>query len=98
MTTKPLQVKDYKSNLGFEIDSQFFKQEISTTTSYYFQVLQNQTMEYHKLQLLKKDKLNGKDDVALNLSPDGNQFNISINGTTLTATKTTLNATIGDSP
>ena len=35
-------------------------------------------------------------NVALNLCPDGSKINISINGTTLTATKTALNATIGD--
>ena len=35
------------------------------------------------------------DNVALNLCPDGSEINISINGTTLNATKTSLNVTIG---
>ena len=39
-----------------------------------------------------------KEDVALNLCPNGSQlqFSIHINGTTLTATKTALKVTIGD--
>ena len=36
------------------------------------------------------------DNVALNLCPDGSEINISINGTTLDATKTSLNVTIGN--
>lgn len=43
-----------------------------------------------------KDKRNNKDDIALNLSPDGSQLSISINGTTVNVTKTSFNATIGD--
>ena len=35
-------------------------------------------------------------NVALNLCPDGSEVNISINGTTLTATKSSLNVTIGN--
>ena len=45
-----------------------------------------------------KDESSRKPDdtnVTLNLCPDGSKINISINGTTLTATKTSLNATIG---
>ena len=38
----------------------------------------------------------GDDNVALNLCPDGSEINISINGTTLNATKTSLNITIGN--
>ena len=34
-------------------------------------------------------------NVAFNLCPDGSKVNISINGTTLIATKTSLNVTIG---
>ena len=36
------------------------------------------------------------DNVALNFCPDGSEINISINGTTLNATKTSLNVTIGN--
>ena len=49
-------------------------------------------------RLMKKDRCSEKSDdsnVALNLCPDGSKINISINGTTLTATKTSLNVTIG---
>ena len=49
-------------------------------------------------RLMKRDECSKKSDdnnVALNLCPDGSKINISINGTTLTATKTSLNATIG---
>ena len=53
-------------------------------------------MEYQKFQQLKKDTVSEKEDVALNLCPNGSQFSIHINGTTLTATKTALKATIGD--
>ena len=38
----------------------------------------------------------GDDNVTLNLCPDGNEINISINGTTLNVTKTSLNVTIGN--
>ena len=47
---------------------------------------------------LEPQSNNGKADdsnVALNLCSDGSKINISSNGTTLTATKTSLNATIG---
>ena len=49
-------------------------------------------------RLMKKDRCSEKSDdsnVALNLCPDGSKISMSINGTTLTATKTSLNATIG---
>ena len=49
-------------------------------------------------RLMKKDRCSEKSDdsnVALNLCPNGSKINISINGTTLTATKTSLNVTIG---
>ena len=49
-------------------------------------------------RLMKRDGCSKKSDdsnVALNLCPDESKINISINGTTLTATKTSLNATIG---
>ena len=51
-----------------------------------------------KLESQLSEKNNSKSDdanVALNLCPDGSEMNISSNGTTLTATKTSLNATIG---
>ena len=47
---------------------------------------------------MKRDGCSKKSDdssVALNLCPDGSSVNISINGITLTATKSSLNATIG---
>ena len=50
-------------------------------------------------RLMKKDRFSEKLDdsnVALNLCPDGSKISMSINGTTLTATKTSLNATIGN--
>ena len=51
-------------------------------------------------RLMKKDtpsKISDDSNVAnLNVYPDGSKVNISINGTTLTATKTLLNATIGN--
>ena len=50
-------------------------------------------------RLMKKDRYSKKSDdsnVALNLCPDGSKISMSINGTTLTATKTSLNATIGN--
>ena len=49
-------------------------------------------------RLMKKDRCSETSDdsnVALNLCPDGSKISMSINGTTLTATKTSLNATIG---
>ena len=51
-----------------------------------------------KLESQLSEKNNSKSDdasVALNFCPDGSKINISSNGTTLTATKTSLNATIG---
>ena len=56
-------------------------------------------LELRQTQLLKKDRPSKKSvdsNVALNLSPNGSKLNISINGTTLNATKTSLNATIGN--
>ena len=50
-------------------------------------------------RLMKKDRCSETSDdsnVALNLCPDGSKISMSINGTTLTATKTSLNATIGN--
>ena len=52
-------------------------------------------MEYNKLELLKKDKHIGK-AVGLTLFPDGSQLEITINGTTLNVTKTSLDAIIGN--
>jgi len=51
-------------------------------------------MEYNKLQLFKKDKHIGK-AIRLTLFPDGSQLGISINGTTLNVTKTSLDVIIG---
>ena len=56
-------------------------------------------LEIQQTHLLRKDRSSKKSDdsnVALNLSPNGSKLNISINGTTLNATKTSLNATIGN--
>ena len=48
-------------------------------------------------QLPEKNKdISDNASVALNLCPDGSKISMSINGTTLTATKTSLNATIGN--
>ena len=50
-------------------------------------------------RLMKKERCSEKSDdsnVALNLYPDGSKISMSISGTTLTATKTSLNATIGN--
>ena len=58
-----------------------------------------QFIEVLPTELLEKDgpcQKMGHDNVALNLCPEGNKVNISINGTTLTATKTSLNVTIGN--
>ena len=54
--------------------------------------------ECNKSATTLKDRSSRKPDdtnLTLNLCPDGSRINISINGTTLTATKTSLNATIG---
>ena len=59
----------------------------------------SQFIEVLSNELPKKDTLSeetGHDNVALNLCPDGSEVNISINGTTLTATKSSLNVTIGN--
>ena len=59
----------------------------------------SQFIEVLSNELPKKDTSSeetGDDNVALNLCPDGSEVNISINGTTLTATKTSLNVTIGN--
>ena len=56
-------------------------------------------LELQQTHLLRKDRPSKKSDdsnVALNLSPDGSNLNISINGTTLNATKTSLTAAIGN--
>ena len=47
---------------------------------------------------MKKERSSKKSDdanVSLSVYPDGSSVNISVNGTTLTATKSSLNATIG---
>ena len=59
----------------------------------------SQFTEVLQTELPKKNKSSKKLDdtnVALNLCPDGSEINISINGTTLNATKTSLNVTIGN--
>ena len=59
----------------------------------------SQFIEVFPTELLEKDRPCqeiGHDNVALNLCPDGSEVNISINGTTLTATKSSLNVTIGN--
>ena len=51
-----------------------------------------------QLELLSTQQLkeNRRSNVALNLCPDGSEINININGTNLTATKTSLNVSIGN--
>ena len=58
----------------------------------------SQFIEVLPNELQKKDRPSEEtdDNIALNLCPDGNEINISINGTTLNATKTSLNVTIGN--
>ena len=59
----------------------------------------SQFIEVLPTELLKNNRPTeeaGDDNVALNLCPDGSEINISINGTTLNATKTSLNITIGN--
>lgn len=59
-------------------------------------------LELLSTELQKKDRPASREteedgaNVALNLCPDGSEINININGTRLTATKTSLNATIGN--
>ena len=62
----------------------------STTTS------RKRPSQVLSTELLEENRPTGDSNVALNLCPDGNKINISINGTTLTATKTSLNVTIGN--
>ena len=59
----------------------------------------SQFIEALSTELLEENRPSeeaGDDNVALNLCPNGNKINISINGTTLTATKASLNVTIGN--
>ena len=59
----------------------------------------NKFIEVLPTELLKKNKStekSGHNNVALNLCPDGSEINITINGTTLNATKTSLNVAIGN--
>ena len=50
-------------------------------------------LELPSTQQLKENR---QSNVALNLCPDGSEINISINGTNLTATKSSLNVSIGN--
>lgn len=60
---------------------------------------QEGAFECNKSTTTLKDGSSRKPDdtnIALNLCPDGSIINLNINGTTLTVTKTSLNATIGN--
>ena len=64
---------------------------LTKRSSQFIEVLPTELLEENR-----PSEESGDDNVALNLCPDGSEINISINGTTLNATKTSLNVTIGN--
>ena len=64
---------------------------LTKRSSQFIEVLPTELLEENR-----PSEATGDDNVALNFCPDGSEINISINGTTLNATKTSLNVTIGN--
>jgi len=82
-----------------KVSTQFFLHYSKTTrrwctwSSYKFN---KPTKTSSQVKLLKKDSKPQNDKISLDLSPNGSQLNITINGTTLNATKNLCDITIGN--